>query len=528
MTPDSRYQHPDEFELVSRNSTESRDSFDLDDEDPETQGLTSKAYVERKPSFWSRLVGVWRQNKTSGVRRSRAKAQHAISRRHFFRRLCFFSHAVFLIVLGVAILTAVFRPSYAHPPRRYNALRRLATERKIPGRANPTNDKIFIAASIFDIDGELAQGTWGEAVLSLVDLLGPDNVFLSIYENDAGSKAKEALEALEQEVDCDHKIVFEEHLDPKKLPHVTLPDKTKRVKRIEYLAEVRNRALKPLEGSDVKWDRILYLNDVIFDPVEAVQLLLLTNADDAKGGHANYRTACAVDFINPFKFYDTFATRDLEGFSMGLPFFPWFTDAGEGQSRRDVLDQKEAIMVKSCWGGMVAFDAKYFQFEFADKLNTAADAKSAPPAGFRFRAEQDLFWDASECCLIHADIQNPDPTDTGIYMNPYIRVAYDTRTFSWLHFTRRFERLYAHIHWILNHLVGLPWHNPRRAEKAGTEVEERVWVPNDGSPAGGSFKSVKRRASHAGFCGRRALQVMLEKPVPGQRSYEVLPVPASR
>ena len=41
-------------------------------------------------------------------------------------------------------------------------------------------------------------------------------------------------------------------------------------------------------------------------------------------------------------------------------------------------------------------------------------------------------------------------------MSPHVRVAYDVRTRGWLSYTRRVERLYSHIHTILNHLVGMP------------------------------------------------------------------------
>ncbi|KKY23459.1 hypothetical protein UCRPC4_g02907 [Phaeomoniella chlamydospora] len=516
----------DEYELRSRDSVESKDSFDLDAEDPETRALTSEAYLPHERSAWAEILSYLRRKTFGSAQRSRQLARNVgLPRRRPFRRICFFTHSAFLTVLCLAIFTAILRPSYTHPPERYNTLRQQVLASNAAGRANPQNEKIFIAASIFDPDGELAQGPWSKAVLGLIDILGPDNVFLSIYENNAGTTAREALESMGQEVGCQHELIFDENLDPSTLLHFTLPDGTRRVKRITYLAEVRNRALKPLELLEIKFDKILYLNDVIFDPIEAAHLLFLTKAQDTDAGRTDYRAACAVDFINPFKFYDTFATRDSEGYSMGLPFYPWFTDSGRGRSRQDVLAQKDAVMVKSCWGGMVAFDAKYFQFNFADKLNTAGDLRKAPAEGFRFRAEEDLFWDASECCLIHADIQSPDPEDSGIYLNPYVRVAYDERTLSWLGFTRRFERLYTGMHSLLNHIVGLPWYNPRRAATAGSEVEERVWVYDDTLPTGGSFTKMKRKASHAGYCGRQALQVMLEQPVPGQRPYEIIPIP---
>ena len=53
---------------------------------------------------------------------------------------------------------------------------------------------------------------------------------------------------------------------------------------------------------------------------------------------------------------------------MGFPIYPWFSSAGKAQSRQDVFDQKDAVRVKSCWGGMVAFNAKFFQ-STADELD---------------------------------------------------------------------------------------------------------------------------------------------------------------
>jgi hypothetical protein len=209
---------------------------------------------------------------------------------------------------------------------------------------------------------------------------------------------------------------------------------------------------------------------------------------------------------------------------MGLPFFPWFSTAGHGDSRKDVLAGKDAVRVRSCWGGMVAFDAKFLQHGTAGKGSTQAPS--------RFRASHDLFWEASECCLIHADIQEPqlqpdEITDTGIYLNPFVRVAYDLRSWSWLGTTRRFEKLYSFIHNIGNHLVGLPWYNPRRAEVPGQTVQETVWVADAHEASGGSFKQIDRIAGNDGYCGRRGLQVIVENRKPGQEGYESIPVPST-
>ncbi|EEQ83284.2 uncharacterized protein BDCG_00089 [Blastomyces dermatitidis ER-3] len=528
----SRPLHPDEYELHSRSSFDSRDSFDLDAADFESHHpTTSRSYRNTRPPLISRLLSllpfVGRRHPPRGRRLGQTawkKNKHSAFRRRLtLRRLCFVCLASSGIILTLAFLTSIIRPSYTHPPAHYNILRHTVLNSKDPGKGNSRNEKVFIAASLYDRDGELARGRWGENVLELI----------SIYESNSGPEGEAALKEFEAKVQCKRSIGT----------HVTLADGSERIKRIAYLAEARNRALRPLDdpASD-RFDKLLYLNDVVFDPIDALQLLFSTNMDER--GTPQYRAACAVDFINPFKFYDTFATRDLEGFSMGVPFYPWFSSAGKAESRHDVLDQKDAVRVRSCWGGMVAFDAKFFQQGKSEPAGqhqarrqrdddevapTSPTPSTSLPA--RFRAEPDLYWDASECCLIHADIQKPPYeskdeliVDTGIYMNPYVRVAYDTQTLAWLGVTRRFERLYSLVHAIVNTIAGMPRFNPRRAEVAGTDVEEKVWVPKGAN--GGSYEMVKRKAGTGGFCGRRGLQVMVANPEKGQKNWESLPVPA--
>jgi hypothetical protein len=183
-------------------------------------------------------------------------------------------------------------------------------------------------------------------------------VDLSVCEDDADNESKAALEKFEETLSC-NKTILQEHLDLSTLPHVVAPDGQRKPKRIHFLAEVRNRALRPLQDLPTHFDKLLYINDIVFDPIDAANLLFSLNADS--NGKASYRAACAVDFENPFKFYDTFATRDSQGFDMGVMFFPWFAGAGSATSRRGVTAQKDAVTVKSCWGGVAAFEAKWFQ-----------------------------------------------------------------------------------------------------------------------------------------------------------------------
>ena len=532
---------PDELELTDRRASidSSEEPYDLNDDDYETQALTGKpSYIIRprltgRQSILNLLPLRIRHLLASAPRRPviRTLPRHPCVRTFRLRRLLILS--LYVCVSGLFILiafTAAFRPSYTKLPRNYHALYRRILHSKELGRGNPNNETIFIAISLYDKGGQLASGPYGQSILDLIDLLGPDNVFLSIYENDSGKEAEEALMSLKERVKCQQEIVYEEHISMDLLPKYPVPDGTRRVKRIQYLADLRNRALKPLNvEQDTVYDRVLFLNDVYFSPVDAVQLLFSTNVDNT--GRAHYISACAVDFVNPFKFYDTFAARDLEGYSMGVPFYPWFSSAGSAQSRRDVLDQKDAVRVKSCWGGMVAVDGRYIQSLASSRVDTLRNkAKSAPPTA-RFRGEGELYSEASECCLIHADMARNAHTDAfgednQIYMNPYVRVGYSPTTLSWLALTRRFERLYVLPHWLVNTLAGMPAYNPHRTVREHESYDGEWWAYDEKLPGNGSWKTGTKIAENGMFCNVQQMQVLVDGPRMGGKNWEKIPVPS--
>ncbi|KAL8927434.1 MAG: hypothetical protein Q9208_002239 [Pyrenodesmia sp. 3 TL-2023] len=535
----SRFVRPEAYDLVEESTSDSND-VDLDSADFESQGLTTSSYVHRRhtssslglikniPFLFSDAIRR-RGFQRRGLTRSRRRKTSRLG-----SRLVSLIECLVGVLFALILTTAIFAPSYTRRPAHYESLRRRVLASKEYGRGNSEDEKIFIAASIFDKGGHLANGAWGKSLLDLIDILGNRNVFLSIYENDAGGEAQEALSKLKERVQCPNEVVFERHVSLKTIPSVVLPDGSERTKRIAYLANIRNRALRPLgTPTGVIYDKLLFLNDVVFDPIEIVQLLFSTNVNE--NGKSSYLAACAVDFINPFKFYDTFATRDAEGYSMGVPFFPWFSGAGKGISRRDVLEGKDAVRVKSCWGGIVAFDASYFQASsIAGKQagslaeNTTEAATTMPRLPVRFRAESGLYWEASECCLIHADLQQAshrtlNEEDVGIYINPFVRVAYGTRTLRWLSFTRRIEKLYSLPHSIINSLARMPRHNPRRTETGVRQFKERVWVADKAAVAGGSFQEVSRVAESGGYCGLRTLQLIKDSVRSGEKNWETVP-----
>jgi len=109
-----------------------------------------------------------------------------------------FSVPYFLVFL--VLVVGIFFPSYTVRPPHYNELRQRALESDRPGRANPFNETVFITAALYEEKGNLASGAWGKAVLELIDLLGPEHVHLSIYEDNPDLKTKQALNHLREKV----------------------------------------------------------------------------------------------------------------------------------------------------------------------------------------------------------------------------------------------------------------------------------------------------------------------------------------
>ncbi|EEP80205.1 predicted protein [Uncinocarpus reesii 1704] len=428
----------------------------------------------------------------------------------------------------VSVLEALLYPSYQTPPKHYHTLKQTIRSRSSQaGRGNPDQEKIFIAANI--INEDLIKGAWGDAVLELVDLLGEENVFVSVYENDSGDGTRNALRGFQAKLSCNSSVVTGDHISLSELPEVTMPSGEQRIKRIAYLAEVRNRALRPLDHTykplkgqigfqhaNMEFDRILFLNDIFFSAADAVQLLFSTN-------NGKYRAACAIDFVSSVMFYDSFVVRDTNGYGMGLMFFPWFAPTGSAQSRDAVLAEKDAVPARSCWGGMVAFDAEQFQ-----EMSTPY----TPRVTTRFRYEVEPFWEAAECCLIFADMEDAygEPSidqGTGVFVNPYIRVSYTRRTWDWLPFFQRYERIFRNLQYIVSK-INYPEYNPRRLDKPGQLVEHNVWMSNQDTN-GDSFQMLQRPAAPGGFCGQKRMFLMKRDFESanrhGRKNWEKVPVP---
>jgi hypothetical protein len=307
--------------------------------------------------------------------------------------------------------------------------------------SNHSIGKVFIAVNLYQSELLLHDGSWFRTMMELIDQLGVNNVYLSIFENNSTDATPQLLQDFKKQLKCKHQIVTTKlNLDDHQYAPIYLNGY---LSRIGYLALVRNRALEPLlrNKSDMllngyqRFSKLLFLNDIVFSTQDALRLLRTNDGD--------YAATCTLDFINPIKFYDTFATRDADGYSMGLPLYPFFSP---GQSQSQIRRGDSLIRVKSCWSGMVAFDSKPFE------------------NGLKFRSlNNESNWEASECCLIHADIGQPNRT----FINPAVRVAYSTTVYTWQKRLAHFETIWILIQKLITYIAGLPRYNEHRTAANG-------------------------------------------------------------
>ena len=293
------------------------------------------------------------------------------------------------------------------------------------------NQKIFVVAQLWT-NAQLISERWGHSLLDLVRVLGKENVYVSILESGSLDNTKEVLKQLD------------DVLEQNNIPHTTILDPTthadeisvgpfddqgnpregwiqttsvgtqweKELRRIPYLARLRNRALRPLfnvrDEQGQKFDKILFISDVVFRPQD-VLTLLATN-------QGSFSAACAMDFHLTPAIYDTFVLRDTEGLGLIQTTFPYFRSV----ESRDSMLKGIPTKVSSCWNGMIAMDSAPFY------------------DGLQFRGLSDSLaskhLEASECCLIHTDLNTTMPgAGDRIYVNPSVRVGYTVDAYNTTH-----------------------------------------------------------------------------------------------
>lgn len=128
---------------------------------------------------------------------------------------------------------------------------------------------------------------WNSALLRLCSHLGPENVYVSILESGSREDTKGALIDLMRQLDelgVENRIELGMDVEEQVAMLKDVPDVDENlyarkgwiftgrgergweVRRIPYLAELRNRVMEPLEQMEKerRFDTVLWINDVVF------------------------------------------------------------------------------------------------------------------------------------------------------------------------------------------------------------------------------------------------------------------------
>lgn len=143
---------------------------------------------------------------------------------------------------------------------------------------NQTINSVYIVSAQYNSEGIL-RSSWIPSLLQLVEELqsAQIRVYVAIYESGSADGTKTVLSELEAslaELNIEHDVRLDDE------SHASAIEKSlatpagwvqtrygRELRRVSFLADVRNRALEPLETltkAGVRFDRILYLNDVVF------------------------------------------------------------------------------------------------------------------------------------------------------------------------------------------------------------------------------------------------------------------------
>ncbi|KAI8723657.1 hypothetical protein NCS52_00222100 [Fusarium sp. LHS14.1] len=257
--------------------------------------------------------------------------------------------------------------------------------------------RVYIAGLHWNNE-RILRNSWNQGRLDLVSVLGPSNVFVSLYESGSRDGSKDAISELDKALGVmgvPRNITLDKttHADAMASPPlepgngwVETPRGRIELRRISYLARIRNKSLQPLKEmaqSGVEFDYILFLGDVVFSVPDVLTLL---NTQSDADGHEH-------------------ATQT----------WPYFRSS----KSRAAMKRSEPVPVSSCWNGIVFMPAASFVGDQELAFRAIDDSLAAKHL------------EGSECCHIHAD--NPESETRGVYLNPNVRVGYDRRAYELVH-----------------------------------------------------------------------------------------------
>lgn len=161
---------------------------------------------------------------------------------------------------------------------------------RYPIRHNYTNPHKYLIAILLHNSQQLVPDTLVELTRT-IQLLGVSNVYLSLYESGSNDLTTNWLRLYENiliSMNVGHRFVLNGNVSRHDYPY----------DRIGYLAILRNLALQPMfDPTVMKFDRIIFLNDIIFCSEDIIQLIQTHTIGDNS-------LTCGLD-IEDSEFYDT-------------------------------------------------------------------------------------------------------------------------------------------------------------------------------------------------------------------------------
>jgi hypothetical protein len=154
------------------------------------------------------------------------------------------------------------------------------------GDEDPAAERIFIASTHWNSEGVL-RSHWNAAVVELVQSLGAENVYISIYEGGSWDDTKGALRELDAalaRLNVPRTVVLSEVTHQEEISRPPAPTGWidtarghRELRRIPFLSRQRNGSLQPLfdieKETGEQFDKILFLNDVVFKVCIHIYLL---------------------------------------------------------------------------------------------------------------------------------------------------------------------------------------------------------------------------------------------------------------
>jgi len=215
-----------------------------------------------------------------------------------------------------------------------------------PVLQNLSEQRVFIVTILHDSHKILKHWTF-ELIRLIMSLRSSStmgcssNVFVSIYESGSTDATTQLLEDLRG------------HLEFLGVSHSIVSGGLRRngSNRIDYLGRLRNKALEPIHKTNITFDQVLWLNDVLYCADAALQVI--HNAMPINLGGLGANAVCGLDlWVPPWdtecNVYDQWVFHDMGGNNI--------------HGRRDIFRGKNLpFQVFSCWNGLVSFKADLFQ-----------------------------------------------------------------------------------------------------------------------------------------------------------------------